>query len=75
MSVTGAATAELIKLAENFFRDVNIAFANELSLICDDLGINVWDVIELANWHSRVSILQPGPGVGGHCAVDRKSVV
>ncbi|WP_076466107.1 UDP-N-acetyl-D-mannosamine dehydrogenase [Actinomyces mediterranea] len=71
VSVTGAATAELTKLAENSFRDVNIAFANELSLICDDLGINVWDVIELANRHPRVSILQPGPGVGGHCiAVD-----
>lgn len=71
VSVTDAATAELVKLAENSFRDVNIAFANELSLICDDLGINVWDVIELANQHPRVSILQPGPGVGGHCiAVD-----
>lgn len=71
VSITDAATAELAKLAENSFRDVNIAFANELSLICDDLGINVWDVIELANQHPRVSILQPGPGVGGHCiAVD-----
>src|SRR6266403_3176154 len=68
---TDAPTAELVKLAENAFRDVNIAFANELSLICDQLGLNVWRVIELANRHPRVSILQPGPGVGGHCiAVD-----
>src|SRR6266481_4115570 len=68
---TDAATAELVKLVENAFRDVNIAFANELSLICDQLGLNVWHVIELANRHPRVSILQPGPGVGGHCiAVD-----
>ena len=59
------------KLVENSFRDVNIAFANELSLICDKLGINVWKLIELANHHPRVNILQPGPGVGGHCiAVD-----
>jgi len=68
---TDAPTAELVKLVENAFRDVNIAFANELSLICDQLGLNVWRVIELANRHPRVSILQPGPGVGGHCiAVD-----
>jgi UDP-N-acetyl-D-mannosaminuronic acid dehydrogenase len=68
---TDAATAELVKLVENAYRDVNIAFANELSLICDQLGLNVWSVIELANRHPRVSILQPGAGVGGHCiAVD-----
>ena len=66
-----AKTAELAKLTENSFRDVNIAFANELSLIADDLGIDVWELIELANHHPRVNILQPGPGVGGHCiAVD-----
>jgi len=64
---TDAPTAELVKLAENAFRDVNIAFANELSLICDQLGLNVWGVIELANRHPRVGILRPGPGVGGHC--------
>src|ERR1700726_3560604 len=64
---TDAATAELVKLVENASRDVNIAFANELSLICDQLGLNVWGVIELANRHPRVGILQPGPGVGGHC--------
>ncbi len=64
---TDAPTAELVKLAENAFRDVNIAFANELSLICDQFGLNVWRVIELANRHPRVGILQPGPGVGGHC--------
>ena len=69
--VTDARTAEMAKLTENSFRDVNIAFANELSLICDRLGINVWELIELANRHPRVDILQPGPGVGGHCiAVD-----
>jgi UDP-N-acetyl-D-mannosaminuronic acid dehydrogenase len=68
---TDAPTAEMTKLVENTFRDVNIAFANELSLICDSLSINVWDVIALANRHPRVNILQPGPGVGGHCiAVD-----
>jgi UDP-N-acetyl-D-mannosaminuronic acid dehydrogenase len=68
---TDAPTAELVKLVENASRDVNIAFANELSLICDQFGLNVWEVIELANRHPRVSILQPGPGVGGHCiAVD-----
>jgi len=69
--VTNARTAELAKLIENSFRDVNIAFANELSLICDELDINVWETIQLANRHPRVNILQPGPGVGGHCiAVD-----
>lgn len=69
--LTDAATAEMAKLTENSFRDVNIAFANELSLICDRLGIDVWELIELANHHPRVNILQPGPGVGGHCiAVD-----
>lgn len=68
---TNDRTAELAKLTENSFRDVNIAFANELSLICDDLDINVWELIDLANHHPRVNILQPGPGVGGHCiAVD-----
>lgn len=68
---TDARTAEMCKLSENAFRDVNIAFANELSLICDKLNINVWDLIRLANRHPRVNILQPGPGVGGHCiAVD-----
>lgn len=69
--VTNARTAEMCKLTENSFRDVNIAFANELSLICDHQGINVWELIRLANRHPRVNILQPGPGVGGHCiAVD-----
>ena len=69
--LTAARTAEMAKLTENAFRDVNIAFANELSLICDKLDINVWDLIEMANHHPRVNILQPGPGVGGHCiAVD-----
>lgn len=69
--LTNAATAELAKLVENAYRDVNIAFANELSIISDNLGVNVWDLIELANHHPRVDILQPGPGVGGHCiAVD-----
>jgi len=69
--VTNSRTAEMCKLTENSFRDVNIAFANELSLICADQGINVWELISLANRHPRVNILQPGPGVGGHCiAVD-----
>ena len=69
--VTNARTAEMCKLTENSFRDVNIAFANELSMICDKLDINVWELIQLANRHPRVNILQPGPGVGGHCiAVD-----
>ncbi|MDI5934349.1 UDP-N-acetyl-D-mannosamine dehydrogenase [Halomonas kalidii] len=68
---TTARTAEMAKLTENSFRDVNIAFANELSIICDKLDINVWELIRLANRHPRVKILQPGPGVGGHCiAVD-----
>lgn len=69
--VTDARTAELTKLAENSFRDVNIAFANELAEICSSLGIDVWEMIYLANRHPRVNILSPGPGVGGHCiAVD-----
>lgn len=68
---TNARTAEMCKLTENSSRDVQIAFANELSLICDKAGINVWDLISLANKHPRVNILQPGCGVGGHCiAVD-----
>ena len=68
---TGVRTAEMCKLTENSFRDINIAFANELSVICDKLDINVWELIRLANHHPRVNILQPGPGVGGHCiAVD-----
>lgn len=69
--ITNARTAEMCKLTENSFRDVNIAFANELSIICQKLEINVWELIRLANRHPRVNILQPGPGVGGHCiAVD-----
>ncbi|EJM83550.1 MULTISPECIES: UDP-N-acetyl-D-mannosamine dehydrogenase [unclassified Pseudomonas] len=69
--ITDARTAEMCKLTENSFRDVNIAFANELSIICDKLDISVWELIRLANHHPRVNILQPGPGVGGHCiAVD-----
>lgn len=69
--VTNARTAEMAKLTENSFRDVNIAFANELSVICDKLDISVWELVALANRHPRVNILQPGPGVGGHCiAVD-----
>ncbi|MBX7248807.1 MAG: UDP-N-acetyl-D-mannosamine dehydrogenase [Caulobacteraceae bacterium] len=69
--ITDDRTAEFVKLTENAFRDVNIAFANELSMVCDQLNLNVWDVIKLANFHPRVNILQPGPGVGGHCiAVD-----
>jgi UDP-N-acetyl-D-mannosaminuronic acid dehydrogenase len=69
--LTNARTAEMTKLTENAFRDVNIAFANELSFICDRLRINVWELIRLANLHPRVNILQPGPGVGGHCiAID-----
>ena len=71
MHMTTARTAELAKLVENAYRDVNIAFANELSNICEQLAVNVWDLIELANKHPRVNILSPGPGVGGHCiAVD-----
>jgi len=69
--VTNARTAEMCKLTENSYRDVNIAFANELSILCDRLDVNVWELIRLANLHPRVNILQPGPGVGGHCiAVD-----
>ena len=69
--LTDARTAELVKLTENAYRDLNIAFANELSLVCDTLEIDPWKTIELANQHPRVDILQPGPGVGGHCiAVD-----
>jgi UDP-N-acetyl-D-mannosaminuronic acid dehydrogenase len=68
---TDARTAEMVKLSENSFRDVNIAFANELSMICARAGVSVWEVIRLANRHPRVKILAPGPGVGGHCiAVD-----
>jgi UDP-N-acetyl-D-mannosaminuronic acid dehydrogenase len=68
---TDSKTAEMCKLAENSFRDLNIAFANELSMICDEQEINIWDLIRLANKHPRVNILQPGTGVGGHCiAVD-----
>jgi UDP-N-acetyl-D-mannosaminuronic acid dehydrogenase len=71
LHLTDARAAELAKLTENAYRDVNIAFANELSIICEKLGIDVWNVIELANRHPRVNILKPGPGVGGHCiAVD-----
>lgn len=69
--VTDARTAEMAKLTENSFRDVNIAFANELSILCDKFNIDVWELIRLANRHPRVNILQPGTGVGGHCiAVD-----
>lgn len=69
--ITNSKSAEMAKLVENSFRDVNIAFANELSLICDNLDMDVWEVISLANRHPRVDILRPGPGVGGHCiAVD-----
>ncbi|MBD4419181.1 UDP-N-acetyl-D-mannosamine dehydrogenase, partial [Xanthomonas citri pv. citri] len=68
---TDARTAEMSKLMENTYRDVNIALANELTKICNNLNINVLDVIEMANKHPRVNIHQPGPGVGGHClAVD-----
>lgn len=68
---TSVRTAEMVKLAENSFRDVNIAFANELSMICDSIGVNVWELIELANHHPRVNVLRPGAGVGGHCvAID-----
>lgn len=69
--ITSAESAELVKLTENAFRDVNIGFANELAAVCQQLQLNVWEVIELANKHPRVNILNPGPGVGGHCiAVD-----
>jgi len=67
MQTTTARVAELSKLVENAFRDVNVAFANELSLVCDALGTDVWTVIRMANLHPRVNILSPGPGVGGHC--------
>ena len=68
---TDAGSAEMAKLVENAFRDVNIAFANELSIVCADLGLNVWEIIRLANRHPRVEVLRPGAGVGGHCiAVD-----
>ncbi|WP_165855398.1 UDP-N-acetyl-D-mannosamine dehydrogenase [Marinobacter sp. JSM 1782161] len=73
---TDVRSAEMCKLAENSFRDVNIAFANELSVICDKLGVSVWELIRLANLHPRVNILNPGPGVGGHCiAIDPWFVV
>lgn len=68
---TDSRTAEMVKLTENSFRDVNIAFANELSMMCSELNVSVWELIRLANRHPRVDILSPGPGVGGHCiAVD-----
>jgi UDP-N-acetyl-D-mannosaminuronic acid dehydrogenase len=68
---TDATSAEMAKLVENSFRDVNIAFANELASVCDHLGLDVWEIIGLANQHPRVNVLRPGPGVGGHCiAVD-----
>jgi len=68
---TSARTAELCKLTENAYRDVNIAFANEMSLLCGPLNVNIWELIALSNRHPRVNILQPGPGVGGHCiAID-----
>jgi UDP-N-acetyl-D-mannosaminuronic acid dehydrogenase len=73
---TTAKTAEMCKLMENTYRDVNIAFANEVAILCEKMKINVWDVINLTNKHPRVNILQPGPGVGGHClAVDPWFVV
>jgi UDP-N-acetyl-D-mannosaminuronic acid dehydrogenase len=65
--LTDTKTAEMVKLTENAFRDVNIAFANELSLVCERLGVNVWRLVDLANKHPRVNVLKPGPGVGGHC--------
>jgi len=69
--LTDSVTAEMTKLVENTYRDINIAYANELSMICDKLGINVWELIKLANKHPRVNVHNPGPGVGGHCiAVD-----
>jgi len=69
--LSDAASAEMAKLVENAYRDVNIGFANELSLICEQLKLDVWEVIRLANHHPRVNVLTPGPGVGGHCiAVD-----
>jgi len=69
--ITDATTAEMCKLMENTFRDVNIALANELAMLCEDMGVNAWEVIALSNKHPRVNLHQPGPGVGGHCiAVD-----
>jgi UDP-N-acetyl-D-mannosaminuronic acid dehydrogenase len=65
--ITDSNTAEMVKLIENTFRDVNIALANEVAIICDELGLNVWEIIELANKHPRVNLHKPGPGVGGHC--------
>lgn len=71
IQITSIRTAEIVKLMENSFRDVNIALANEFAIISEDLGINVWEAIKLANLHPRVDILRPGPGVGGHClAID-----
>lgn len=67
LRVTDARAAELSKLAENAFRDVNIAFANEMSMLCERIGVDVWEVIDIANLHPRVNILSPGAGVGGHC--------
>jgi len=67
LHITNSKTAEMCKLVENSYRDVNIAFANELSIICDDFDVNVWELIEMANKHPRVNILKPGCGVGGHC--------
>ncbi len=75
-SLTDCRTAEFVKLIENSYRDVNLAFANELSLVCDELGLDVWRAIDLANRHPRVNILQPGAGVGGHCiAVDPRFII
>jgi UDP-N-acetyl-D-mannosaminuronic acid dehydrogenase len=65
--LTDATTAELVKITENTFRDVNIALANELAIVCERLGVDAWEVIELANKHPRVRLHLPGPGVGGHC--------
>jgi len=71
IQLSDATSAEMAKLAENSYRDINIAYANELSMICDKLGLDVWEIVKMANHHPRVNILQPGPGVGGHCiAVD-----
>jgi UDP-N-acetyl-D-mannosaminuronic acid dehydrogenase len=67
IAVTSTRTAEFVKIVENTFRDVNIAFANEMAIVSEELGVDVWETIELANEHPRVNILQPGPGVGGHC--------
>jgi UDP-N-acetyl-D-mannosaminuronic acid dehydrogenase len=67
IAITSTSVAELVKIAENTFRDVNIAFANELAIVSEELGVDVWETISLANKHPRVNILQPGPGVGGHC--------